>query len=331
MTRAVPVFSFIVLSYQSGAYLRACLDSLFAQAGDDCEVILADNGSRDGAPQAAVRDFPALRFVDNGDNLGYAGGNNAAAKTARGQWLCFINPDVVVRPDWLRAMRAAIEAYPDTSIFTSLQVDPLDASRLDGAGDGMTGFGFPFRMGYGQVRPDHLTVSEVFSPCGAACVMARDLFRALKGFDERFFLYCEDADLGYRARLRGERTLLIPEAVVAHTGSATLGVRSDVALYHGYRNRLWLYAKNTPAGLMAVTIVPHIVFSLCMALKDVWKGRGAVVWRALRDAVKGMGAVMRDRQYVQTTRSLSAGTLLRQLTWDPRVIIRRGLDLRRLK
>src|SRR5690606_19406548 len=111
-------------------------------------------------------------------------------------------------------------------------------------------------------RPRNIEISEVFSPCGAAFVIARDLFEALNGFDERFFLYCEDADLGYRARLQGERTLLIPEAVVAHTGSATLGARSDVALYHGYRNRIWLYAKNTPLMVIALTIVPHIVFSL---------------------------------------------------------------------
>lgn len=331
MTGDMPTFSFIVLSYQSGHYLKPCLESLFALEGGDFEVILADNGSSDGAPQAAVKAFPELRLVSNGANLGYAGGNNAAAKTARGQWLCFINPDVVVHAQWLEAMRVAIAAYPQTHIFTSLQIDPQTPERLDGAGDGMTGFGFPFRMGYGQPRPRNIEVSEVFSPCGAAFVIARDLFAALNGFDERFFLYCEDADLGYRARLRREPTLLIPEAVVEHTGSATLGARSDVALYHGYRNRIWLYVKNTPSALIALTIVPHIVFSLSVALKDVWKGRGPIVMRALRDAFKGMGAVMRDRQYVQTTRTLSAGTLLRQLTWNPRVIIRRGLDLRRPK
>lgn len=331
MEGAAPTFSFIVLSYQSGHYLRGCLESLFALEGADYEVILADNGSSDGAPQAAVRGFPALRFVDNGQNLGYAGGNNAAAKTARGRWLCFINPDVVVHGHWLAAMRSAISAFPDTRIFTSLQIDPADPSRLDGAGDGMTVFGFPFRMGYGQPRPRDLMVSEVFSACGAAFVIERDLFEGLNGFDERFFLYCEDADLGYRARLRRERALLIPEAVVEHTGSATLGARSDVALYHGYRNRIWLYVKNTPLAVIALTIVPHIVFSLSMALKDVWKGRGPIVMRALRDAFEGMGAVMRDRQYVQTTRTLSAGALLRQLTWNPRVILRRGLDLRRPK
>ncbi|MFT4091294.1 MAG: glycosyltransferase family 2 protein [Asticcacaulis sp.] len=331
MAGGAPTFSFIVLSYQSGDYLRGCLESLFAQAGDDYEVILTDNASGDGAPQAAVASFPTLKFVDNGANLGYAGGNNAAARTARGRWLCFINPDVVAEADWLKVMRAAIADFSQTRLFTSLQIDPVRPDHLDGAGDGMTAFGFPFRMGYGQARPEDLRVSEVFSPCGAAFVIEHSLFETLGGFDERFFLYCEDADLGYRARLRGEATLLIPEAVVGHVGSATLGARSDVALYHGYRNRIWLYAKNTPASVMALTIVPHIVFSLCVALKDVWKGRGSVVMRALRDALDGMGAVMRDRQYVQTTRSLSAGALLRQLTWNPRVILRRGLDLRRPK
>lgn len=326
---AAPEFSLIVLSYQSGHYLHGCLESLFAQAGDDYEVILADNSSSDGAPQAAVRDFPGLRFVDNGGNLGYAGGNNAAAKIARGRWLCFINPDVVMHATWLTHMREAIATFRDTRVFTSLQVDPAEPDRLDGAGDGMTAFGFPFRMGYGQPRPAHLPVSEVFSPCGAAFVIARDLFESLNGFDERFFLYCEDADLGYRARLRRERVLLIPEAVVDHAGSATLGPRSDVALYHGYRNRVWLYAKNTPAAVMVLTLLPHIFLTLLLALKDVSNGRGRTVFRALTDACKGLGGVLNDRRRVQAARLLRNGALLRQLTWSPRVIMRRGLDLRR--
>ncbi|ESQ81182.1 glycosyltransferase family 2 protein [Asticcacaulis sp. YBE204] len=327
---SLPKFSLIVLSYQSGSYLERCIEALKAQSGD-YEIILADNGSTDGAPQAVLARHPDVRFVDNGGNLGFAKGMNQAARHAQGQWLCFINPDVFVHATWLAQMAVAIGTHSDTRIFTSLQLDPQDQTILDGAGDGMTWFGFPYRMGYRAPKPPHIPVSEVFSPCGAAFVIERSLFESLGGFYERFFIYCEDADLGYRARLTGERTLLVPDAKVDHIGSATLGARSDFALYYGYRNRLWLYLKNTPAPVMWLTALPHLLLSLCIAAKDVLKGRGKVVARALRDAVSGLGPVLNDRRHVQRTRRLPAVGLLRQLTWSPRLIGRRGLDLRKPK
>ncbi|ADU13750.1 glycosyltransferase family 2 protein [Asticcacaulis excentricus] len=323
-----PRFSLIVLSYQSGAYLERCIEALLAQTTDDFEILLVDNASSDGAPEVVVSKFPQVRLIKNGGNLGFAAGNNAAVHHARGEWLGFINPDVFVHAHWLGEMTQAIFDYPHTHIFTSLQLDPQDQSVLDGAGDGMSFFGFPFRMGYRAARPAHIPVSEVFSPCGAAFVIKRSLFEGLGGFYERFFMYCEDADLGYRARLRRERTLLIPQARVDHVGSATLGARSDFALYHGYRNRLWLFVKNTPSPILWLMLVPHLLFSLSGALKDVLKGRGPVVGRALREAVLGLGAVMRDRHQLQSTRLLRSTDLLSQFSWDLRLILRRGLDLR---
>ncbi|MFT3996996.1 MAG: glycosyltransferase family 2 protein [Asticcacaulis sp.] len=323
-----PTFSLIVLSYQSGAYLERCIAALTALDGDDYEIVLADNASTDAAPQAVAAKFPQVRLIQNGSNLGFAAGMNAAARHAKGQWLAFINPDVFVHAHWLSEMRRAIADWSDTHIFTSLQLDPQDQGILDGAGDGMSFFGFPFRMGYRAPAPARMAVSEVFSPCGAAFVIKRSLFEGLNGFYERFFMYCEDVDLGYRARLRRERTLLIPEAKVDHIGSATLGARSDLALLHGYRNRLWMFLKNTPSPLLGILLIPHLLFSLSGALKDVLKGRGPIVWRALREAFNGLGAVMQDRHQLQSTRLLRSFDLLRHFSWDLRLILRRGLDLR---
>jgi len=323
-----PKVSLIVLSYQSGAYLEKCIRALSELEADDYEIILADNASDDGAPETVAAKFPQVRLIRNGANLGFAAGMNAAARQAKGEWLGFINPDVFVHARWLAELQRAMLDYPGTHIFTSLQLDPSDQSVLDGAGDGMTFFGFPFRMGYRAARPERLAVSEVFSPCGAAFVIKRSLFEGLGGFCERFFMYCEDADLGYRARLRRERTLLVPEAKVDHIGSATLGARSDLALFHGYRNRLWLFVRNTPGALLFIMLIPHLVFSLSGALKDVLKGRGAVVLRALREALSGLDATLTERRQLQSTRLVRPFDLLRHFSWDLRLIARRGLDLR---
>jgi N-acetylglucosaminyl-diphospho-decaprenol L-rhamnosyltransferase len=328
--REMPFISFVVLSYQSGVYLEPCLKSIFSQS-PDLEVILADNGSTDLGPHRAMDRFKDLIFIDHGENLGFAKGMNRAAKQAKGEWLGFINPDVVMHKDWLLHMKLAAKTYPEVSIFTSLQLNPENLEIMDGAGDGYSFFGFPFRMGYGQKKSTNLSVSAVFSPCGAAFMIRRELFEAMSGFYEPFFIYCEDADLGFRAQLRQEPVLLIPEAKVDHIGSATLGARSDFALSYGYRNRLWMYLKNTPWPVLVLTLWPHVIMTLIMAINDSLAGRGHVVWPTLKEALKGLKFIWFERKAVQETRLLGSFEFMTKMTWNPRTLLRRGLDLRKIK
>ena len=313
--------SIIVLAYKSAPTIERCLDALMPF---DAEIILADNGSGDLDFDALKAKYPKVRFLPFAENLGFAAGNNRAAQTATGDWLGFINPDAFADSQWLDAMQTAITSWPYTAIFTSLQIDAGDAGRMDGAGDGMTFFGFPYRAGFGQPLPANLSGRPVFSPCGAAFIIRRDVFQQLQGFDERFFCYCEDADLGARARLIGHNCRLVPEAKVAHIGSASTGVRSDFALYHGYRNRVWLYAKTMPLWLLIPTLPIHTGLTVLGAMKDTLNGKGGLVWKALRDALKGMGPILRSRTKIQRERQIGALRLAKVLTWNPVKIIRRS-------
>jgi GT2 family glycosyltransferase len=320
--KQIPRFSLIILSYNSSAYIERCLDAATKLGAD--EVILADNGSADMDLDALRTRYPTVKIIDNGGNLGFAEGNNRAAAQANGDWLGFINPDAFAEPGWLDAMRAAIQNHPDTAMFTALQIEDNNPSRLDGLGDSLTFFGFPYRSGFGQPLPAQVDARETFSPCGAAFVIRADLYRELGGFDERFFCYCEDADLGFRARLLGHTCRLVPEARIRHIGSAAMGVRSDFALYHGYRNRIWLYAKNMPFGLLILTLPVHAVVTCLGAVKDTLKGKGGLVWKAIGDAFAGMGPILRDRKKIQASRRIGALRLAKVLTWNPLTIARRG-------
>jgi len=321
-------FTLITLSYRSAANIERCLSALTAQ---DAEIIHADNASGDLDLAALAIKFPTVRQIANPINFGFAVGMNRAGAETTGEWIGFINPDAFVDAGWLCAMKAAIAAHPDIRLFTSLQVDAADPGRLDGAGDALTFFGFPYRAGIGHATPKDLVVSEVFSPCGAAMLIRRDLWQQLGGFDEDFFCYCEDVDLGFRARLLGERCLLVPKAQVAHVGSASLGVRSDFALYHGYRNRLWLYLKNMPLALLIPTLPIHIGLTLIGALKDTLKGKGALVAKALCDAWRSLRPILAHRKFIQKTRVIGSLRLAKSLTWNPVKIAARDLDNRRLK
>jgi GT2 family glycosyltransferase len=294
-------------------------------------VILSDNGSRDGAAQAAAAADPGLVLLQNRANLGFAAGNNRAAGRAKGRWLVLLNPDAYPEPLFIQALVAAAADHPGVRCFTARQRMAEDPARLDGLGDAMTVVGFPFRGDYGNPDPGPIGPAEVFSPCGAAMMIDRALFLEMGGFDERFFCYCEDVDLGYRLRLRGEPVLLAPHAVVRHEGSvSTGGRRSDFSLYHGARNRLWLYVKDTPPLLLWLSLPFHLLATVGAWLRAVVQGYGEPVERGLEDAIKGLPDIWRSRREVQGARKASSEAIAAMMVWNPLDALRRRGRLRRL-
>ena len=323
--------SVVVLAFQSGGTLGRCLAALRGQTAKGFETLVADNASTDGAPLAAIRADPDLKLIDNGGNLGFAAGNNRAAEQASGRWLVLLNPDAYPEPDWLEQLLVCARAHPTARCFTARQRMAQDPARLDGLGDAMAGVGFPFRSGYGAVDPGVMTDGEVFSPCGAAMMIDRALFLELGGFDESFFCYCEDVDLGYRLRLRGEDVILAAQAIVLHEGSvSTGGRRSDFSVFHGVRNRLWLFVKDTPPLLFWLTLPFHLAATLAVWVRATVQGRAAPVEQGVEAAIKELPRVWRQRGAVQAGRAVSSLRIAAMMTWSPHRIVRRQGRIRRI-
>jgi GT2 family glycosyltransferase len=325
------MLSVIIVSYQSGPTLERCLAALRTQTFTDFEILLVDNASSDGAPQAAVAADRTLRFLEPRANLGFAAGNNLAAREAKGRWLVLLNPDAYARPDWLEALVAGTARHPDVRCFTSLQMVADAQDLMDGAGDVMTSAGIPFRGGYRRRLPANLPEGEVFSACGAATLIDRDLFLGLGGFDERFFCYCEDVDLGYRLRLAGEATLLLPAAVVEHVGSASTGVRSDFAVFHGSRNRIWTFVKNTPPLLLWLTTPLHVAVTFGLLLLHARRGDAGPVIRGIRAAFQreALAPILASRRQLQAARKAGSWDILRAMAIDPVAFFGRRIVIRR--
>ena len=227
-------------------------------------------------------------YLPQGDNLGFAAGNNAAARVARGQWLALINPDAFATPDWLERLLDGAARHPQVRCFGSLQLRADDEAILDGAGDVMTIAGIPYRGGYGLPRRP-IPEGEIFSACGAAMLIARALFLDHGGFDERFFCYCEDVDLGYRLRRAGERVMMVPDAIVAHIGGGSSGPRSVFATFHGARNRVWTYVKNTPPLLFWLSLPAHIAITLMLIALASRRGLALTTARGAWAGIAGAG------------------------------------------
>jgi len=327
-----PQVSIVVVAYESGPMLAQCLAALRAQGFTDSEVILVDNASSDRSAQAAARADPAIRLIENARNLGFAAAVNQAAQAARGRWLALINPDAFAAPDWLERLMAATVAYPRVRCFTSRQLMAEDPTRLDGLGDVMALAGFPFRGGYTHADPGELAPGWVFSACGGAMLVERELFLSVGGFDERLFCYCEDVDLGYRLRLVGEPTLLVPDAVVRHVGSAsTGGRRSDFAVFHGTRNRFWVFVKDTPGPLFWLTLPLHLLATLVLFARHATRGEIATPMRGLAAGIGHIGVALQARREVQATRTASSWQIARAMTWNPLDLFLRRAFIQRMR
>ncbi|HEY8573354.1 glycosyltransferase family 2 protein [Phenylobacterium sp.] len=320
--------SVVVVAYESGPLLRDCLASLKAQTVA-AEVILVDNASTDGAAEAAAKADPSVVFIRNAENLGFAAAVNQGARAAEGRWLALLNPDAMAEPDWLEKLLAAAADNPAVKSFGCRQLLAEDTSRLDGLGDVMAAAGFPFRGGYLQPDPGPMAAGEAFSACGGAMLIDRALFLEMGGFDERLFCYCEDVDLGYRLRLRGEPTLIVPDAVVRHVGgTASGGPRSDFAVFHGTRNRLWIFVKDTPPVLFWLTLPVHLLATALLFARHATRGELASPWRGFKAGLKDLHIALDARREAQAQRKVGSLEIARAMTWNPldlfgrRVVIR---------
>jgi hypothetical protein len=224
----LPSVSILVVNLNGRLLLADCLDSLAAQVypADRVEIILLDNGSSDDSVPYVHQHHPAVKVVEAGRNLGFAGGNNRAARAASGKFLALINNDATADPQWLARMVEAAAADPQIACVGARILNQT-GELIDFDGTAMNPYGRAFQIGEGlpaRSLPGDDGPREILAPCGGAMLIRRELFEQLGGFDEDYIAYYEDVDLGWRSWLAGYRVVIEPRAVVYHkqhmTGSA---------------------------------------------------------------------------------------------------------------
>lgn len=310
------LISLVVVCWNSGGYLSRCLECLSQQTFKDFEIIIIDNGSGDNSTIDLEGRYPGLkmRIERLAENIGFAAGNNLGARLARGKWLVLLNADAFPKPGWLSELVTASETNPAFTTFSSRQLQAGNPNVLDGAGDAYHVSGMAWRIGLGYPSDRYgLETTEIFSPCAAAAMYLREAFLEVGGFDEDFFSYFEDVDLGFRLQLRGHRCLYVSQAEVEHIGSSTFGERSDFAFYHSHRNLVWTYVKNMPSKLFWLHLPEHIAANLIYVIYYSLRGRGKVLLRAKFDALAGLAKTLKKRKEIQGNRKLSSQQIKRQM------------------
>lgn len=293
-----PRISVVVVNWNRRQLLEACLASLSRQTHPQFEVIVIDNGSDDGSPDLVAelaKGYPVpLRLIINSANRGFCAANNQGFAASRAELVALLNNDAEAEPAWLEQLEAAIHQSDDIGMAASKIVVWEDPGRIDKCGHLIYPDGQNRGRGSGQLdRGQFDRMEETLWPDGCAAMYRRAMLEDIGDFDEDFFAYADDAELGLRGRIAGWRCMYAPRAVVRHHRGATLGLGSGRRLTLIERNRVWLVVKLFPWNLLWV----NGAYQLARIAAGLWaaiRNRGEIRhYPGIRGKLRAVGAVAR--------------------------------------
>jgi GT2 family glycosyltransferase len=303
--------SVILVSYNSRGDLMRCLPTLLPSITPQDEVIVVDNASSDGSADWIELTYPQILLIRSSENLGFGGGNNLGARNANGNYLAFLNPDTVVEHGWLDALVAVLENEPAVGLATSKILLLNNPDRINTCGNDMHISGITLCRGMDQPRKAFSEREDVSAISGTACMIRKELFVTLEGFDESFFMYMEDSDLSLRARLAGYRCRYVPASIVHHDYTLTFGPKKT---YYEERNRylmlLKCLRKRTLLALLPTLFLAEVVtwgFSLIHDRSNLNNKINAYKW-VFQHRIE----IQKKRQRVQSYRRANDKDLLRK-------------------
>src|SRR5213593_1190422 len=323
-----PLISVIVVNWNGMGLLDECFQSLAGQTWLNKEFILVDNGSTDGSRELLIswaERLPRAQTILLPINTGFCKANNIAFSCARGEWIALLNTDAVAEPDWLAELVRCGDPSRRIGMLASKILFQNQPNVIDKVGhliywDGQNRGRGTMETDVGQYdKPE-----EILWPDACAALYHRKVFEETGGFDETFFAFGDDADLGMRARLLGWKAWYVPSAVVHHRHSASFGAYSPLKVMLVERNRLLLAVKNFPWPLLLQNPF-WTLRRLCWNAYGVFQQRGSAArfletngWRqtmrnllwSYSSAVKLLPEAFRKRQIIQRTRRLSNREML---------------------
>ncbi len=244
-----PLVSFIVVNWNGSAFLEECLTSLLKQTYADFEILVVDNGSTDASFQI-LEHFPEVIVIRNERNRGFGPANNQALLQARGELIAFVNNDAVLEESWLAHMMAPFDS-PDIGMSAGKTLSYFDRQIIDNTGHLLYWDGV--NRGRGRMQKDEGQFDSIRSalfPSGCACVFRANTLRQIGCFDEDFYLYGDDTEIGLRARLAGWECSFVSAAVAYHRYSGSTDRYDPMKFFFVERNRFWVALKYFPVELL---------------------------------------------------------------------------------
>lgn len=245
----------VIPNYNGKKYLVPCLKALYEHTTIDIEVLIIDNGSKDGSTEEAIELFPQMKYVLLDENYGFCVAVNEGIKRSETEYVLLLNNDTEIRDGFVENLLKAIKKNKKIFSVESKMIQYQDQTLIDSAGTYYNALGWAFARGKDQPVETHSKKALSFAACAGAAIYRRSIFEEIGYFDEAHFAYLEDIDVGYRARIYGYRNVYEPKAEVIHVGSASSGSRyNEFKTRYSARNNIYLIYKNMP--------MPQIILNL---------------------------------------------------------------------
>lgn len=281
----------IIPNYNGKHILKECFDSLENQ---NCsfEVVIIDNASEDGSVNYIETNYPEYTLITNNENLGFAAAVNQGIKYSNTDYVFLMNNDVVLENNCLKTLLTCIEGEETIFAVASKMLQYTNKNLIDDAGDEYTILGWTKKMGNG--KPSELFDGgvEIFSACAGAAIYRKSVFDIMGYFDENFFAYMEDVDIGYRARIYGYKCFYCPLAVVYHIGSATSGSEyNSFKIRLAARNNIYVPYKNMPWPQLTLNTLFLLLGFLIKYIFFLKKRHGNDYLHGLKDGITSLDKI----------------------------------------
>jgi GT2 family glycosyltransferase len=291
--------SVVIVNWNGRQLIVDCLQGLQEQSVADFRIIVVDNGSSDGSPQFLADTFPDIELITLDRNTGFAIANNTAFGALDTEYVALLNNDARPHRDWLGNLIRTLELHPEAGFAASKMLFHDNRQIVDRAGDVYTRAGTAWLRGRGQPAGSYCQTEYIFGACAGAALYRSAMLKEIGFFDDDFFLLYEDVDLSFRAQLQGYPCLFVPEAIVYHKASSTVGDDSLTSVYYSHRNLEWVYIKNMPAPLIPKTILQHLVYDIAALIYFSTMGQLVVFLKAKWHALKGLRKMLAKRRRIQ--------------------------------
>jgi GT2 family glycosyltransferase len=249
--------SIIILSYNSREDLAECIPSLMSQTYQDFEIIVVDNASTDGSEIFTRTNYPEIKVIQTGKNLGYPAGNNVGFEVAEGEFIVVVNPDTVADPEWLAELIKPLKNDPTIAATTSKILIYHQKDKINTCANINHHTGLTFCRGFNKSADQFSDFQSVGAVSGCSFAIRSDMLQKINGFDPDFFLYQEDADLSWRIRFAGGKIMYVPYSIIYHKFSLSISPWKEFYLE---RNRYLILLKNFNSKTL-ILLLPSLVMT----------------------------------------------------------------------
>lgn len=322
-----PRVAVVILNWNGKVLLEQFLPSLGRSSYPNLELVVVDNGSTDHSVSFLQQQYPQIKTIILSENLGYAGGYNAALQQVEADYYILLNSDVEVSPGWVEPLIELMETHTNVAASQPKLLSFHHKNKFEYAGASggwIDSLGYPFARGrvLEHCETDHGqydNAAPIFWASGAAFCVRAKAFHEMNGFDASFFAHQEEIDLCWRLQRKGYQIYSCPQSVVWHVGGSTLPKGNSQKTFLNYRNNLWMLAKNLPVGTLCWVLPIRFALDALAAYKSLFSGDPGYWWAVAKSHFALIGKLIKgfeDTQSVYPKKNTLLGRYKGSIVFD---------------